>query len=104
MGPGVQWDPVTEKHAVPVHREMCEYTIIPSLPGPIEHQVPLNPRIPLFIQIAFQAVRSNSLFVNVCLVKQTSAHKEITKLEEEWYTISVKCIDIDGAIRDLEVG
>ena len=47
MGPGVQWDPVTENHVVPVHREMCKYTIIPSSPGPIEHQVPLNPRIPL---------------------------------------------------------
>ena len=43
MGPGVQWDPVTENHVVPVHREMCKYTIIPSSPGPIEHRVPLNP-------------------------------------------------------------
>ena len=28
MGLGVQWDPVTENHVVPVHREMCKYTII----------------------------------------------------------------------------
>ena len=47
MGPGVQWDLVPENHVVPVHREMCKYVIIPSSPGPIEHQVPLNPRIPL---------------------------------------------------------
>ena len=47
MGPGVQWDPVTENYAVPVHREMCKYTIIPSSLGPTEHRVPLNPRIPL---------------------------------------------------------
>ena len=40
-------DPVTENHVVPVHREMCKYTIIPSSPGPIENRVPLNPRIPL---------------------------------------------------------
>ena len=36
MGLGVQWDPVTENHVVPVHREMCKYTSIPSSPGPIE--------------------------------------------------------------------
>ena len=48
MGPGVQWDTVTENHVVPVHHKMSKYTIIPSSPGPIvEHQVPLNPRIPL---------------------------------------------------------
>ena len=47
MGPGLQWDPVTENHVVPVHRKMCKYTIIPRSPGPIEHRVPLNPRIPL---------------------------------------------------------
>ena len=47
MGLGVQWDPVTENHVVPVHCEMCKYTIIPSSPGPIEHRVPLNPRVPL---------------------------------------------------------
>ena len=41
-----KWDPVTENHVVPVHREMCKYTIIPSSPRPIEHRVPLNPRIP----------------------------------------------------------
>ena len=28
---------------------MCKYTIIPSSPGPIEHRVPLNPRIPLHV-------------------------------------------------------
>ena len=47
MGLEVIMGPVTENHVVPVHREMCEYTIIPSSPGPIEHLVPLNPRIPL---------------------------------------------------------
>ena len=29
---------------------MCKYTIIPSLPCPTEHRVPLNPRIPLVAQ------------------------------------------------------
>ena len=46
-GPGVQWDPVTENRVVPVHREICKYTIILSSPGPIEHRVPLNPHIHL---------------------------------------------------------
>ena len=49
MGPGVQWGPVTENHVVLVHRTMCKYTIIPSLPGPIEHRIPVNPRIPLYL-------------------------------------------------------
>ena len=47
MGLEVIMGPVTENRVVPVHHGMCEYTIIPSLPRPIEHRVPLNPRTPL---------------------------------------------------------
>ena len=47
VGHGVQWDTITEYHVVPVHREFCEYTIIPSSPCPTEYRVPLNPHIPL---------------------------------------------------------
>ena len=58
VGPGVQWDPVTENHVVPVLRQMCKYTIIPCSSGPIEHRVPLNPRIPLVVYIGAPLNRS----------------------------------------------
>ena len=44
VGHGVQWDTVTEYHVVPVHRAMCEYTIIPSSPCPTEHRSHPSPR------------------------------------------------------------
>ena len=44
MGPGVQWDSVTENRVVPVRRIMCKYTTIPSLPGPIEPTYTSTPR------------------------------------------------------------
>ena len=80
MGSGVQWDPVTENHLVPVYREMCKYTIIPRLPGPIEPTYTSNPAPPRPCLLREPLHLGIRLLPRGCLLLQLFRHK-VTILE-----------------------